>query len=129
MPKKRILTSTADTVIGTVQVFEEFDGTVQKIVITNNSNRSNFRTITKNIRNGDVYSVNSRLDIGDKYITYFRYEKGKIVLEKRFNRTVKSVYIKERVASTENGDVFLIDYNGQKSINFNIKKKGSNDRI
>lgn len=129
MPKKRILTSTADTVIGTVQVFEEFDGTVQKIVITNNLNRSNFRTITKNIRNGDVYSVNSRLDIGDKYITYFRYEKGRIVLEKRFNRTVKSVYIKERVASTENGDVFLIDYNGQKSINFNIKKIGSNDRI
>jgi len=129
MTKKRILTSSTDTAIGLVEVMEEFGGLYQKVRITNETNRSNFSSTTKNRKEGDRYVVESRLDVGDKYVTYFRYDKGKVVLEKRFNRAKKTVYVKERVASTEKGDIFLIDYNGQKSINFNINNISSNDRI
>jgi hypothetical protein len=129
MPKKRIMTSTTETAIGTMEVHEEFEGVFQKIRITNQTNRSNFSSTTKNIMEDGVYVPISRLDIGDKYVTYFRYSKGEVVFERRFNRIIKTVYIKERVASTEKGDVFLIDYNGEKSINFNINNISSNDRI
>lgn len=129
MTKKRILTSSTDTAIGLVEVMEEFGGLYQKVRITNETNRSNFSSTTKNRKEGDRYVVESRLDVGDKYVTYFRYDKGKVVLEKRFNRVKKTVYVKERVASTEKGDIFLIDCNGQKSINFNIYNISSNDRI
>jgi uncharacterized membrane protein len=129
MTKKRILTSSTDTAIGIVEVMEEFGGLYQKVRITNETNRSNFSSTTKNRKEGDGYVVESRLDVGDKYVTYFRYDKGKVVLEKRFNRVKKTVYLKERVASTEKGDIFLIEWNGQKSINFNIKNISSNDRI
>ena len=129
MAKKRILTSTAETAIGLVEVYEEFGGTYQKVRITNETNRSNFSSTTKNRRDGDRYVPESRLDVGEKYVTYFMYEKGREVFERRFNRVTKTVYVKERVASTEKGDIFLIDYNGNKSINFSINKIDSNDRI
>lgn len=131
MPKKSVLVSTRVSPVGTIEVYEEFDGSVRKTVMTNEKNRSNWKTITKYVSAPPQEMVlKSSLEMGAEYVTYSLFDKnGQCVCTKRTNRKKGSVYRMEILLSNENGHVAIIDYNGEKSVTFVLKNIRENVRI
>lgn len=107
-------------------------GTIKKVVYgqkemrrtyyENPKNQSNYKTIIKEIKGKEGYVMYSRLEIGQKYVTYYRYDNaGKIEYERRYNRRSGSLNTREVISQTEEGSVILNTYNKEKTITFNVK--------
>jgi len=124
MPKVKIIHNKKPDNIGTIQKIV-YNNDVKKTYLFNNKNKSNFYTIIKEIqnKNNDEFVVYSKLEVGEKYITYFRFnESGEVTYEKRYNLIKKTTNIKELFYKTENGKIFLNNYNNEKTINFTTNK-------
>jgi hypothetical protein len=130
MPKKRNLIECKETAIGKVSIFEEFDGAVRKVVIHNPKTKWSYLSITKLRKyDGESHELESRIEIGAKYVTYFKYEKnGTHNLERRYNRDTKTTFKKQLFLETEKGVIFVTEYKGEKNINFYIYKLDENDK-
>lgn len=123
MPKKRNIIQSRDSAIGRITVAEEFAGAVRKEYIENAKSKTNYLSITKSELSGTDHSVRSRLEVGEKYITYTVYApSGKVECQRRFNRITKSAYSRTVFLENEKGQISIIEYNGEKKINFTIKK-------
>lgn len=109
--------------IGTIQQILYKDN-VKKTYLYNEKNKSNFYTIIKELYDEKLekHYLYSKLEIGEKYLTYFRYSENEIIFEKRINKEKKTSNIKELFLSTEKGKIFINDYNNEKSINFITNK-------
>lgn len=124
MPKKRKLIECKKTQIGTTSIIDEFGGLIRKVVIDNPRAKLNYLSITKLKRKiENSYALDSRLEVGVKYVTYFKFEEnGTHSLERRYNRDTKTTYKKQLFLETEKGMIFIIDHNGQKNISFILNK-------
>lgn len=123
---------TGDTVtvdeLGTIKRVLYGEKETRKIYYENSKNKSNYKTIIKEKKKEDKYVICSRLEIGVKYITYYRYDNdGKIEFERRYNRGSGSLNTREVISKTEDGSVILNTYNEEKTITFNIKNKKIKD--
>lgn len=108
--------------LGTIKKVLYGKGETRKTYYENPKNESNYKTIIKENRREDGYVMCSRLDIGVKYVTYYRYDDaGRIEYERRHNRQSGSVNIREVISHTEDGSVILNTYNKEKTITFNVK--------
>lgn len=109
---------------GTIKTIVYIDEHTRKIYHENRANKSNYKTITKEIRREKDFMACSRLEIGEKYVTYYRFdERGVPVFERRYNKVIGSLNVKEVISDTENGSVTLNTHNKEKSINFKLKNK------
>ena len=125
------LTTSASTVnnktidsLGTVK-YIVYNKNVRKTYLFNEKNKTNFYTIIKENCNesDDTFVLQSKLEVGEKYITYFKYDNsGEIVYEKRINLIKKTTNIRELFYKTEKGKIFLNNYNNEKTINFTTNK-------
>lgn len=124
MPKKRKLIECKKTQIGKTSIIDEFEGQVRKVVIENPKAKLNYLSITKLRKKlENSYALDSRLEVGVKYVTYFKFEEnGTHSLERRYNRDTKTTYRKQLFLETEKGIIFIIEHNGQKNISFIINK-------
>lgn len=124
MPKKRKLIECNKTQVGKTSIIDEFEGQVRKVVIENPKAKLNYLSITKLRKKlENSYALDSRLEVGVKYVTYFKFEEnGTHSLERRYNRDTKTTYRKQLFLETEKGIIFIIEHNGQKNISFIIKK-------
>lgn len=123
MPKKRIVINNHESEVGKVTTVDEFDGNVRKVYIENVKAKTNFLSITKNTRKGESFLPESRLDVGEKYVIYYRFGvNGEEVFQRRFNRLTKSVFTSTLFTETPKGKLVITDYNGEKNINFTIRK-------
>lgn len=124
MPKKRKLIECKKTQVGKTSIIDEFEGQVRKVVIENPKAKLNYLSITKLRKKlENSYALDSRLEVGVKYVTYFKFEEnGTHSLERRYNRDTKTTYRKQLFLETEKGIIFIIEHNGQKNISFIINK-------
>lgn len=123
MPKKRIVIDSQESAIGTIITVEEFNGEIRKVYIENKKAKTNFLSITKNSKREEGFLLDSRLDVGEKYVIYYRFDSsGEEVFQRRFNRLTKSVFTSAVFSKTPNGKLVITDYNGEKNINFTIRK-------
>lgn len=124
MPKVKIINNKSVDGLGTIKQIK-YSGCIKKIYLYNEKNKSNFYTIIKEIctQNTDEFVLSSKLEIGEKYVTYFKYDQnGDIIYEKRYNKSKKSFNIKELFHENENGKILLNNYNNEKTISFTSKK-------
>lgn len=124
MSKIKIINQTEIDSLGTVSKIVHCDN-YRKTYLFNDKNKTNYYTITKELKNDDTYILSSKLEIGEKYVSYFRYDKeGDLIYERRFNKIIKTTNIKELFIKNENGYIFINEYKKIKSINFKIKTNG-----
>jgi hypothetical protein len=124
MSKVKIINNKTVDSLGTVQQII-YGKNVRKTYLFNEKNKTNFYTIIKDIciENSEVFILHSKLEVGEKYITYFKYDtSGEIVYEKRINLIKKTTNIRELFYKTEKGKIFLNNYNNEKTINFTTNK-------
>jgi hypothetical protein len=124
MTKVKIINSKTIDGLGTVQQIV-YNKKIRKTYLFNVKNKTNFYTIIKDIcfEDGEIFILYSKLEVGEKYITYFRYDtSGEIVYEKRINLIKKTTNIRELFYKTEKGKIFLNNYNNEKTINFTTNK-------
>lgn len=122
MSKVKIINNKEIDSLGTVKQIVYDGDYIKKTYLSNEKNRSNYKTIIKEIKENDVFILKSRLEIGEKYNTYFLYDENKIVLERRFNKIKKTSNYKELFISNEKGDIFINTYKKEKTLSFNLKK-------
>lgn len=91
----------------------------RKETITHKNNKSNFKTITKQIYNfqDNKWKNISRIELGEKYNTYYRYDSREI-FTRRFNKVANTLFIKHLISGEDNAEIWVINYNGKKSIGF-----------
>ncbi len=106
--------------LGTVTEIKHYGENFRKIYIKNTKNKSNYYTIIKEAKIDDKYITLSKLEIGEKYITYFLFEDSILKLERRFNKIKKTVYKKELFISNGCGQLYIDEYMSEKNINFNL---------
>jgi hypothetical protein len=124
MTKVKIINSKTIDGLGTVQQIV-YNKKIRKTYLFNVKNKTNFYTIIKDIcfEDGEIFILHSKLEVGEKYITYFKYDtSGEIVYEKRINLIKKTNNIRELFYKTEKGKIFLNNYNNEKTINFTTNK-------
>ena len=124
MTKVKIINSKTIDGLGTVQQIV-YNKKIRKTYLFNVKNKTNFYTIIKDIcfEDGEIFILHSKLEVGEKYITYFKYDtSGEIVYEKRINLIKKTTNIRELFYKTEKGKIFLNNYNNEKTINFTTNK-------
>jgi hypothetical protein len=124
MTKVKIINSKTIDGLGTVQQII-YNKNIRKTYLFNAKNKTNFYTIIKDIcfEDGEIFILHSKLEVGEKYITYFKYDtSGEIVYEKRINLIKKTTNIRELFYKTEKGKIFLNNYNNEKTINFTTNK-------
>ena len=124
MTKVKIINSKTIDGLGTVQQII-YNKNIRKTYLFNAKNKTNFYTIIKDIcfEDGEIFILHSKLEVGEKYITYFKYDtSGEIVYEKRINLIKKTTNIRELFYKTEKGKIFLNNYNNKKTINFTTNK-------
>jgi hypothetical protein len=124
MTKVKIINSKTIDGLGTVQQII-YNKNIKKTYLFNAKNKTNFYTIIKDIcfEDGEIFILHSKLEVGEKYITYFKYDtSGEIVYEKRINLIKKTTNIRELFYKTEKGKIFLNNYNNEKNINFTTNK-------
>lgn len=124
MSKVKIINNKTVDSLGTVQQII-YGKNVRKTYLFNAKNKTNFYTIIKDIciENSEIFILYSKLEVGEKYITYFKYDtSGEIVYEKRINLIKKTTNIRELFYKTEKGKIFLNNYNNEKTINFTTNK-------
>ena len=124
MSKVKIINNKTVDSLGTVQQII-YGKNVRKTYLFNAKNKTNFYTIIKDIciENSEIFILHSKLEVGEKYITYFKYDtSGEIVYEKRINLIKKTTNIRELFYKTEKGKIFLNNYNNEKTINFTTNK-------
>lgn len=122
MTKVKIINNKEIDSLGTVKQIVYDGDEIKKTYLLNEKNKTNYKTIIKEIKEDGVFSLKSRLEIGEKYNTYFLYDKNKIILERRFNKIKKTSNSKELFISNEKGDIFVNTYKKEKTISFNLKK-------
>jgi len=86
-------------------------------------NKSNHTVITAEVLTNDVWTPERRLEIGEKYNTYFRYSNKETVFTRRFNKANSSLMEKTIFKSSKGQTLWVINYNGKKSIGFKIDPK------
>jgi hypothetical protein len=124
MSKVKIINNKTVDSLGTVQQII-YNKNIRKTYLFNVKNKTNFYTIIKDIciENSEIFILQSKLEVGEKYITYFKYDtSGEIVYEKRINLIKKTTNIRELFYKTEKGKIFLNNYNNEKTINFTTNK-------
>lgn len=124
MSKIKIINNKSIDSLGTIKQIN-YSGFIKKTYLLNEKNRSNFYTIIKEIcsENSDVYILSSKLEIGEKYVTYYRYDhNGEVIYERRYNKSKKTINIQEVFHENENGKILLNNYNNEKTISFTSKK-------
>lgn len=124
MSKVKIINNKTVDNLGTTQQII-YSKNVKKTYLFNPKNKTNFYTIIKeiNTQKEDLFILYSKLEVGEKYITYFKYDStGEIIYEKRINLIKKTTNIKELFYKTEKGKIFLNNYNNEKTINFTANK-------
>lgn len=124
MSKVKIINNKTVDSLGTLQQII-YGKNVRKTYLFNAKNKTNFYTIIKDIciENSEIFILHSKLEVGEKYITYFKYDtSGEIVYEKRINLIKKTTNIRELFYKTEKGKIFLNNYNNEKTINFTTNK-------
>ena len=134
MSKIKIINDKTVDSLGTIKQIL-YNGDVRKTYLFNKKNKTNFYTIIKeiNLNKDDKYIIHSKLEVGERYITYFRYdENNNVVYEKRYNKAKNTTNIRELFYQTEKGKIFLDYYNSgnisQKTINFFTKNKLNNGK-
>jgi hypothetical protein len=128
MSKIKIINDKTIDSLGTIKQIL-YSGDTRKTYLFNEKNKTNFYTIIKEIdfNKDDKYIICSKLEVGEKYITYFRYDENNIlVYERRYNKSKNTTNIRELFYQTEKGKIFLDYYKSkntiQKTINFTTKK-------
>lgn len=128
MSKIKIINDKTIDSLGTIKQIL-YIGDTRKTYLFNEKNKTNFYTIIKEIdfNKDDKYIICSKLEVGEKYITYFRYDENNIlVYERRYNKSKNTTNIRELFYQTEKGKIFLDYYKSkntiQKTINFTTKK-------
>jgi len=128
MSKIKIINDKTVDSLGTIKQIL-YSGDTRKTYLFNEKNKTNFYTIIKEIdfNKDDKYIICSKLEVGEKYITYFRYDENNIlVYERRYNKSKNTTNIRELFYQTEKGKIFLDYYKSkntiQKTINFTTKK-------
>ena len=124
MSKVKIINNKTVDNLGTVQQII-YNKNIRKTYLFNAKNKTNFYTIIKDVclEDSEICILHSKLEVGEKYITYFKYEtSGEIVYEKRINLIKKTTNIRELFYKTEKGKIFLNNYNNEKTINFTTNK-------
>jgi len=124
MSKVKIINNKSIDSLGTIKRIN-YSGCIKKTYLLNEKNRSNFYTIIKEVcgENSDDYFISSKLEIGEKYVTYFKYDQnGEIIYERRYNKSKKKFNTQELFHENENGKILLNNYNNQKTISFTSKK-------
>ncbi len=134
MSKIKIINDKTVDSLGTIKQIL-YNGDVRKTYLFNKKNKTNFYTIIKeiNLNKDDRYIIHSKLEVGERYITYFRYdENNNAVYEKRYNKAKNTTNIRELFYQTEKGKIFLDYYKSkntiQKTINFFTKNKLNNGK-
>lgn len=124
MSKVKIINNKTVDSLGTLQQII-YGKNVRKTYLFNAKNKTNFYTIIKDVclEDSEIFILHSKLEVGEKYITYFKYDtSGEIVYEKRINLIKKTTNIRELFYKTEKGKIFLNNYNNEKTINFTTNK-------
>ena len=124
MSKVKIINNKTVDSLGTVKQVV-YGKNVRKTYLFNEKNKTNFYTIIKDVYTeiNETYVLYSKLEVGEKYITYFKYDfSGEIIYEKRINLIKKTTNIRELFYKTEKGKIFLNNYNNEKTINFTTNK-------
>lgn len=124
MSKVKIINNKTVDNLGTVQQII-YNKNIRKTYLFNAKNKTNFYTIIKDVclEDSEIFILHSKLEVGEKYITYFKYDtSGEIVYEKRINLIKKTTNIRELFYKTEKGKIFLNNYNNEKTINFTTNK-------
>jgi hypothetical protein len=124
MSKVKIINNKTVDNLGTVQQII-YNKNIRKTYLFNAKNKTNFYTIIKDVclEDSEICILQSKLEVGEKYITYFKYDtSGEIVYEKRINLIKKTTNIRELFYKTEKGKIFLNNYNNEKTINFTTNK-------
>jgi hypothetical protein len=101
-----------------------YNGNIRKTYLFNKKNKTNFYTIIKEVDlNENNYVIESKLEVGEKYITYFKYDtSNNLIYERRYNKSKNTTNIRELFYKTDKGKIFLDQYknkdDNQKTINF-----------
>lgn len=124
MTKIKIINSVSTDNLGTTKKIVH-DGDIKKTYLSNEKNKSNYYTIIKEIKILDKFVIVSKLEIGDVYVVYFKYDlDGEMTLQRKFNKLKKISEKKELFAKTKKGSIFVNEYEKQKNLSFKINKNG-----
>lgn len=88
-----------------------------KLTLVSPRNTSNYKTITKAVKNNKIWENISCLEIGEKYIIYYDFRKN---YTRKFNKITKSTTIEQILRGTDDNYIRIINHNGKKSIGFKI---------
>lgn len=93
---------------------------ILKEFITCPRNKSNYKTIIKHIYQDESWVLFSKLEIGEVYCTYYKYDKECAVITRRFNRKTNGTLQKNIIQNKEGQQIWVMNYNGKKSVGFKI---------
>jgi hypothetical protein len=93
---------------------------ILKEIITCPSNKSNYKTIIKHVYKDNSWILYSKLEIGEVYCTYYKYDKGFAVLTRRFNRKTNGILHKTIIQNKDGQQIWIMNYNGKKSVGFKV---------
>lgn len=124
---KTIVTTSIDSLGTTKKIIQK--GEIKKTYLHNKKNKTNYYTIIKEVKNDNEFSLFSKLEVGDVYNVYFRFNfEGDIVYERKFNKIKKITEKKELFLSTNKGTIHINEYKKEKTISFKITKDGKKEQ-
>lgn len=98
-----------------------YKGDFKKTYLYNEKNKTNFYTIIKEVLVNECYLLKSKLEIGEKFISYFQYDELKnIKYERRFNKVKKTTFKQELLIKNDNGYIYVNEYKNEKNIKINL---------
>lgn len=99
-----------------------YKGDSKKTYLYNKKNKTNFYTIIKEVLINESYLLKSKLEIGEKFISYFQYDEQKNVkYQRRFNKIKKTTFTEELLIKSNNGYIYINEYKKEKNIKINLK--------
>ena len=83
-------------------------------------NISNHTVITAEVWSNNAWTPERRLEIGEKYNTYFKYQNKEALFIRRFNKSKKESFEKLVLKNSTGQSLWLLSHNGKKSVGFKI---------
>ena len=119
----RIIRS-VEPVTGTIYEYEYTSGNSRTIIITNETNKSNFKTIKKQILKNNEYVDFEVEELGETYHILKKYnDRNKEIFYQQTNLKTGKIHKKKTMWKEDKPYIWTSEYDGDKNIGFFMDKK------
>ncbi len=118
-----------EPVTGTVYEYEYTPGNSRIVILKNDLNTSNFKTIRKQTLINDKYIDTEVFEFGETYNTIKKYKENKEIYFEQINVKTGKVYKKKTIWKDGTIHIWMTEYNGNRNVGFYMSKDNINKLI